>query len=82
MRLAGGGVDHVDPLLAQLIGLGHGGHGGGGLNAVDAFRQADGMGDGIDDCAHGIGAQTFFFLDLPLASDDALAAAPSPVANL
>ena len=39
MRLAHGQVHHVHARLAQLVGLGDDGHGGGGLNAVDAFGE-------------------------------------------
>ena len=38
MRLARAEVHHVDALLAQLVGLGHHRHGGGGFNAVDPVR--------------------------------------------
>ena len=39
MRLARAEIHHVDALLAQLVGFGHHGHGGRGLNAVDSFGQ-------------------------------------------
>ena len=39
MRLSHAQVDHVHTLLAQLVGFGHHRHGGGGLDAVDAFRE-------------------------------------------
>ena len=52
VRLASSRIDHVDSLLAQLLRFGHGGHGGGRLDTIDAFRQADGMGDGRHYCAH------------------------------
>ena len=44
--LAGAEIHDINTLLAQLVGLGHHRHGGGGLDAIDAFRQADGVGDG------------------------------------
>src|SRR5208337_62673 len=40
--LAGAEVDHVDALLAQLVGLGDHGHGGRRLNAVDAVGELHG----------------------------------------
>ena len=44
VRLACAEVDHVHPLCAQLVGFGDHRHGGGGLDAVDAFGQLDGLG--------------------------------------
>ena len=41
MRLACAEIDHIDSLLAQFVGFGHHRHGGGGLDAVDAFGQLD-----------------------------------------
>src|ERR1035437_9918344 len=40
VRLARAKIDHVDSLRAQLVRLGHYGHGGGGFNAVDSFRES------------------------------------------
>src|SRR5271165_748440 len=42
MRFAGAEVHHINALPAQLVGLGHHCHGGGGLDAVDAFRKFEG----------------------------------------
>ena len=39
VRLARAEIDHVDSLRAQLVGLGHHRHGGGGLDAVDSFGE-------------------------------------------
>ena len=44
VRLARAEIDHVNALLAQLVGFGHHRHGGGGLDAVDAFGKFDGLG--------------------------------------
>ena len=44
--LAGGEIDDVNTLLAQLVSLGRHRHGRRGLYAIDAFRQADGVSDG------------------------------------
>ena len=37
--LARAKVNYVNPLLRQLVGLGHNGHGGGNLNPLNAFRK-------------------------------------------
>src|ERR1035437_918267 len=86
VRLAGSRVDYVDSLLSQLFRLGHGGQGGGRLNAADALRQADGASDGRDYSVHLLHAgvqracvnpaQALFFLDLLGPS------AASPFSNL
>ena len=39
MRFAGAEIHDVDALLAQLVGFGNHGHGGGRLDAVDSFRK-------------------------------------------
>src|SRR4029077_615637 len=41
VRLARSEVHHVDSLAAQLVGFGYHRHGGGRLDAVDAFGQLD-----------------------------------------
>ena len=64
VRLTGGEVDDVDALLAQLVGFGRGGHGGRRLDPVDAFRQADGVGNGSQSTAHDF--FILFFLALVL----------------
>ena len=62
VRLSGAKVHHIDALAAQLVGLGHNGHGGGGLNPVDAFGQLDGV--------EGFGRCHAFFLALDFRVSD------------
>ena len=52
VRYAGAEIHDINTLLAQPVSLGHDRHGRGRLDAVDAFRQADGVGDGCDYGAH------------------------------
>src|SRR6266481_8198068 len=59
MRLARSDVHYVNTLLAQFFGLGRSGHGGRRLDPVNAFRQADGVGNGGHYAAHDL-----FFLEL------------------
>src|SRR5450631_763651 len=54
MGLAGAEVDDINTLLAQLVSFGHDRHGRGRLDAVDAFRQADGVSDGCNYGAHNL----------------------------
>src|SRR5208282_4342015 len=49
---AGAEIHDINTLLAQLVSFGHHRHGRGGLNTIDAFGQADGVGDGCDYGAH------------------------------
>ncbi len=66
-------VDHVDALAAQLVGLGHDRHGGGGLDAIDAFGQLDRRGD----CGRGWSHAFFLALDFRLSDFSLLPAANS-----
>src|SRR2546428_6234517 len=59
VRLTRSDVHDVNALLAQLLGLRRSGHGGRGLDSINAFRQPDGMSNGSHYTAHDL-----FFLDL------------------
>src|SRR5216684_2420858 len=59
VRLPGAEINHVDALAPQPVGLSHYCHGGGGLDAVDAFGQSDCLG-------HFRGRRRHFFLPLVL----------------
>ena len=52
VRFPGAEIHDINTLLAQLVGLSYHRHGGGGFNAIDAFGQADGVGDGCHYGAH------------------------------
>ncbi len=80
--LAGAEIHNVNPLLAQLLGLAHHHQGCGGLNAIDAFRQAHGMSYRVRYWAHVYYGQAFFFLDFFLPSDGVMSSGGSPFANL